>query len=1085
MHFVMTLQNRLIFHVVCGVSASFTKSATTVAAGTNINFLNGSTGADAYEWYVNGTLQTTSANFSYTSVIAGDYIVELAAKNTVAGCQQSFTDTIHFTCAVTASFTPSATATLINTPVDFNSTGTGATAYQWFVNGSAAGSGPSLTYTFTTVGAYTIQLIAGNGVCNASATGIIYAGDKCGNAAYQFQKTYGIAQNSSATDIRSTADGGSIVAIRAIATGGISNACLAKLDIAGNTQWVSLYGNNTNSLFKKVKPTSDGGYIAIGQIQAAGTQGSVKTYIVKTDASGNISWSREISLQNVFSNYGSDILQATDGNYYFTGTLEQPSVTGSSDILAGKIDGSGNLLWINYFDNSSTETGNGIAEDNIHIVICGNKSGQAGTSGYLLQLNKSDGSIVWGKSYQSSTENFLDVHATAGGYYINATRTSLATGLFTDHVYLKTDFTGKLIYSTYIQPFGTSVSIQGAAIAIKPDGHIVSQTSPAFGGAYVDFVTQEIDPATGNVWAKTYNKPNTWMSALSTTPANELWFAGFALNSIAPSIVTYVMKIDSAGGSGTCPAVDATVALRTANYNSLSIDFNSRKPQAQISINPVQQAIDAVTNTVCQYLKCDSVLLPVDTCKLCNAISMTGADTICSSPAPISYSIVRNPGCIAVPKWHFSDPAFGTITIVNDSNITVLFNHSGTAVLHAVMNTGCQVLEDSIVINVLYSPNKIDLGPDIKLCSSSILKLNAGSGFASYLWNDGSVDSVLTAFNPGTYFVIAKDYCGNSFSDTLIISQGPVIPFDLGPDLKKCNNDTLTITAPGGFSSYTWAVNYHISNINNAMVQVWPSVDTTYTVVAQVATGCTVIDTVRVMVNHSPDIHIGNDTSFCEGGHSLLQAPVGFTNYTWQDGSSGNQFNAVQKGLYWLSATAANGCISHDTVIIENVYPLPVQFLDAEAETCDGKDLEIKAIGTWSSYQWFNHFDTPSITVNKAGHYWLEVTNTDGCTARDTIVVSNNKGCTYSIHFPNAFTPDHDNNNDTYKPVVYGMPVNYRLVIYNRFGEKVFETTDYKQGWNGVYKGILQPTGAFVWYSVYRFEAAATKIEKGSLILIR
>jgi len=59
------------------------------------------------------------------------------------------------------------------------------------------------------------------------------------------------------------------------------------------------------------------------------------------------------------------------------------------------------------------------------------------------------------------------------------------------------------------------------------------------------------------------------------------------------------------------------------------------------------------------------------------------------------------------------------------------------------------------------------------------------------------------------------------------------------------------------------------------------------------------------------------------------------------------------------------------------------------------------------------------------------------------------------------------------------------LVIYNRFGEKVFETLDYKQGWNGVYKGILQPTGAFVWYCVYRFEGAATKIEKGSLILIR
>jgi gliding motility-associated-like protein len=1073
-------------NVVCGVNAGFTKSAITVAAGTNINFTNTSTGADNYEWYVNSVLQGATSNFLYTSSTAGDYIVQLVAKNSIAGCQQSFTDTVHYTCAVTAGFSPANTTTLINTPVNFTSTGTGATIYQWLVNGSAAGSGPSLSYTFAAVGAYTIQLVAGNGTCNASATGIIYVNDKCGNAAYLFQKTYAIGRNSTAADIRPTPDGGSIVAVRAIATGSsFFNACLAKLDAAGNTQWVNLYGNYTNSLFKKVKPTSDGGYVAIGQIQAAGTQGSVKTLIVKTDAAGDASWSKEITIVNAFSNYGSDILESADGSYYFTGAIEQPSINGSSDVLAGKLDGSGNLIWVTSFDNIGSETGNGLTEDNTHIIICGNKSGQIGNSGFLLQANKSDGGIVWAKAYQSTIENFLDIQATAGGYYVNALRTGSPAGIFSDHVFLKIDFTGKLTYSTYVQPFGAGIDIQGASISIKPNGNIVSQTSPAFGGTYADFIVQEIDPLTGNLWAKTYNKPSTWMSAISTAPGNGLWLAGYALTATSPAIDTYVMKLDSLGGSGSCPAIDAGPVLQVATYSTVSADFAFRKPQVQVNNNPVQQLIDAVSSTVCQYVKCDSVPVPVDTCKLCNTFHLSGADTICSFVTATSYSIMRSPGCPAVPQWRLADPRFGTLTITDDSTISIMFNRTGTTVLYATLHTGCTVLEDSITINIFQSPNKIDLGPDIQLCSTSTLKLNAGGGFASYLWNDGSVDSVLTAYNPGKYYVAATDYCGNTYSDTIIITQGPVVPFDLGPDLSKCNTDTLTIMAPAGFLSYTWAADYNISSITGASIQVWPALDTTYTVVAQVANGCTVIDTIRVKVVVSPGIHIGNDTSFCEGGSILLKAPGGFNNYTWQDGSSGNSFTAFQQGVYWLSATAANGCISRDTVAVKNVYPLPVHFLDVEAEICDGKYLELKALGNWPAYQWFNNSNSPSITINQAGHYWLQVTNADGCTARDTISVSNSKGCKYGIHFPNAFTPDHDNNNDTYKPIIFGLPINFRLVIYNRFGEKVFETTDYHHGWNGVYKGILQPTGAFVWYSVYQFEGAAAKIEKGSLILIR
>ncbi|MEP6749665.1 MAG: M43 family zinc metalloprotease [Bacteroidota bacterium] len=1075
-------------NAICGVTAGFTKSAATVGAGTNINFTNTSTGADAYEWYVNNVLNSTGAAFSYSSSTAGDYAIKLISKNSIAGCQQQYTDTVHYTCSVITNFSPNSTASLINIPLTFTSTGTGETTYQWLINGVTAGSSSSLTHSFITAGSYTIQLITGNGICSASKTGSVYVTDKCGHAQYQFQKSYAIGLNSAANNIQATADGGSVLAEKVINAGITNtNAAILKLDATGNAQWMNTYSNITNSAFMKVKTTMDGGYIAIGNMQAPGIQGALETFVVKTDAAGALSWEREIIIQNAFANYGTDIIASADGNYYFTGTIEQPGANGSLDVLAGKLDASGNVQWVIGYDARSSETGNGIAEDNNHLIICGNKGGTQGYIGLLLQLNKTDGSVAWARTYQSSIENFLDVQVTPDGYYVNALRTSAAAGLYTDHVYLKTDFTGKLIYSKYIQPFGTAKGTDWASSMIKPNGNIISQTTAAFGGTYYDFLIQEINPVTGTVWTKKYNKNNAWINTLAITPDNSLWAAGISMETSAPPLQTFVMKLDSAGNSGSCPSSNTQPPLLNAQYITGAPDFTATKVQAQVSSNHTATPVDVITNTICQYVKCDSVKQPIDTCPLCVDLHINGTDTlsICNPNDSLTVTIIRDFNCPLPLQW-IIDTSFAHLTVIDSATIHLTFSKTGTTKLYAkVGNLSCGVVTDSATVNVFSSPHAINLGPDLQLCSFSTLKLSAGEGFKSYLWNDGSADSTLTAYNPGQYFVTATDYCSNQYRDTVNLSLAPVVPFDLGPDLQICNNDTLTITAPGNFQSYSWAANYNINNVKAATIKVWPATDTTYTVVAQVAPGCSVVDTIRITVKQSTAIHFGNDTSFCKGDSLLLQAPNGFTTYEWQDGSVNNKYTVTQQGLYWLHATAANGCISKDSIILKNIYPLPVNFLPAPAEICDGKILELKANGNWFAYLWFNHSTNASVSINTPGHYWLQVTSADGCSARDTVIVSSSKNCVDGIYFPNAFTPDGNGNNDTWKPVIRGVPVNYKLNIYNRFGEKVFETTDYKTGWNGIYKSRRQPPGTLVWYCIYQFSGAAIKMEKGPLILVR
>src|SRR5690606_15043466 len=112
-------------------------------------------------------------------------------------------------------------------------------------------------------------------------------------------------------------------------------------------------------------------------------------------------------------------------------------------------------------------------------------------------------------------------------------------------------------------------------------------------------------------------------------------------------------------------------------------------------------------------------------------------------------------------------------------------------------------------------------------------------------------------------------------------------------------------------------------------------------------------------------------------------------------------------------------------------------------------------------------------------------TTTNGtCTIYDTIRVTAIEE--ERIIFPTAFTPDGDGLNDFFKPSIGGQVSSYEMKIFNRWGELIFHTENTASGWDGYYKGKLQPTGTFAWYCRYRtFPDNLEKIKSGSVTLLR
>ena len=89
------------------------------------------------------------------------------------------------------------------------------------------------------------------------------------------------------------------------------------------------------------------------------------------------------------------------------------------------------------------------------------------------------------------------------------------------------------------------------------------------------------------------------------------------------------------------------------------------------------------------------------------------------------------------------------------------------------------------------------------------------------------------------------------------------------------------------------------------------------------------------------------------------------------------------------------------------------------------------------------------------------------------------------MYLPGAFTPNNDNLNDVFR-IKYPFEVRkFSLVVYNRFGEKVFETNDMTKGWNGTFGGVQQPMGTFVWMASLTDKDGMVKTAKGTVVLIR
>ena len=239
-----------------------------------------------------------------------------------------------------------------------------------------------------------------------------------------------------------------------------------------------------------------------------------------------------------------------------------------------------------------------------------------------------------------------------------------------------------------------------------------------------------------------------------------------------------------------------------------------------------------------------------------------------------------------------------------------------------------------------------------------------------------------------------------------------------------------------------------------------------------------------VIPDARPVIYAPSCPGAADGAIKIEAVPVPGLTFNWNvpGGFSGDSLGQLIAGNYQVIVNADSACATVvDVHLKENIAGGPDINLPSVLFICPPEIISLNA-GVFPSYLWSDGSSAPAIDAVEAGTYTVTVTDLNGCTGEDSVRVVEN--CFTDMFFPTAFTPNNDGKNEVFFPVS-GVVAEYRLDIYDRFGQLIFTSNNQETGWDGTWQQVQSPGGIYVWIVNYTGPDHKNKTERGFVTLFR
>ncbi len=474
--------------------------------------------------------------------------------------------------------------------------------------------------------------------------------------------------------------------------------------------------------------------------------------------------------------------------------------------------------------------------------------------------------------------------------------------------------------------------------------------------------------------------------------------------------------------------------------------------------------------------------------------------------SPINFFDASTTAYGFVNSWRWD---FGNTAILNDTSIiknpTYTYPAPGpyTVTLVVTNSKGCiDTVDKQITLidrPVITLPFK-----DTLICSIDTLQLqsSASSGNATWLPNYNIISP--NTYTPLVYPKVTTTYTitvndqGCIQQDTVRVNVKDFVTIDIMPDTSICLTDAFRIRNTTDALNFVWTP---ANTLNNASIKepiaTPTAASTKYLVLANIGK-CQSRDSMTVTTNPYPVVTADSTATICFGKQVQLYGATNAPNYQWipvTGLSNPNSLNPIAQPIkttqYILIATNTMGCIkpARDTVTITVIPPINA-FAGNDTTIVAGQPLQLNATGgtiyNWLPTSFLNNATIPNpiAVLNNSFKYAVRVADVNGCFAIDTINITVFTTAP-DIFVPTVFTPNNDGTNDVLIPIPVGLRQYDFFEVYNRWGQRMYRTTQVGVGWNGVYRNVPQGTETFVW-QVQGTDYTGKKIfKKGTVILVR
>jgi gliding motility-associated-like protein len=426
----------------------------------------------------------------------------------------------------------------------------------------------------------------------------------------------------------------------------------------------------------------------------------------------------------------------------------------------------------------------------------------------------------------------------------------------------------------------------------------------------------------------------------------------------------------------------------------------------------------------------------------------------------------------------------------------------GTEQISVQLISPCGLVYDSVLVPIQdYIPLLLSFKDTVK-CPLDTVQLEA-SGATTYSWSPAFGLSTATIANPLCFATQTQAYiCTGTIgtctaTDTVKVNMR-ALSLLLLQDSILCKGDsaTLHVSERNNFQplSYTCAGNSNATGIFRLP-------EGNYTIQAQSLKGCTVQDMVTITAPDSlklQTLKVISPICFGDNTGSIEVTASGGTfpyNYNWNNTSvNTNSQNNLAAGNYSLTVTDAHACKTQNSYFLNSPIQVTVSVTprDSTLENNNAVQLNslVKPMPNAVQYLWtpalgLSCTDCPNPIAQPSSNtvYRLTVKYDNQCELSDSLYIQVKDN--HLFYIPNAFSPNGDGRNEEWKLFTNSSLKYISVQVFNRWGEKVFESEDENKGWDGTYKGVPQLAGVYAYQYTICFLNGAVEKGKGSLTLVR